>query len=496
MYWDKHFSKLWRKCVLPSIRHPGYDAPRHLVRQLKNHPWRTFNPSEAIIFVIPLMTYGPPANYECKGFGDIFADITESITSTQQFIRSNGTDHIIIDTNFRTPGWWKRHPKSNDAFRHVIHGVYHLQNFASIDRCHVRVPKTTSYGPFNDPPSDEAWNGRQTDYFFVGQSDTRPAYTSRHLFLEAANLSLKRRGGIHSGPYAAPRNDSISEAYETHLSLIAVSSSAKDAVGDLPECTDTDSNYGCRSDPSTEFYYNELSNSRYNLMFRGDDYSSKRIYDSLQTGAINLMISDGVVPEVLAFQCIVPWLDMIYQIPEAVFNNDPIGTLNKFDAKFGKSGFERASVSKTFDRINRHVADVIWDLEDSRVAINALFTAARKCLGYFSDWKCPYEDRSGWEGFRLNPIKGGRQRGKIRNPCFDTYNDLKRQCNGNHPPGPAAVHCHDRGRGRTRWGTPLDNKKKSRRFKCTHVPSLRRKNNFRDEDRRTKRGALFMSAGG
>eukprot|EP01068_Selenidium_serpulae_P018632 Selendium_serpulae@DN6472_c0_g1_i5.p2 len=117
-------------------------------------------------------------------------------------------------------------------------------------------------------------------------------------------------------------------------------------------------------------------------MFRGDDHSSKRIYDALQTGAINLMISDGVVPEVLPFQCVVPWLDMMYQIPEAVFNNDPIGTLNKFDAKFSESGSERASVSKTFDRINRHVADVVWDLEDSRVATNALFTAARKCLGY------------------------------------------------------------------------------------------------------------------
>eukprot|EP01068_Selenidium_serpulae_P010189 Selendium_serpulae@DN5401_c0_g1_i1.p1 len=402
MYWGEEFDLIWTHCVEKAIQHAGHDAPRHLVRQLQDHPWRTYEPEEAVLFVIPVAFYDLPSHYFKCGFGKLIQRIAKNVSESKYFIRNDGRDHIIIDNHFHTTGALKYYDIGY-VFNRTIRTYYkHLgdrpkdNDVNNIQQCVFAVPMTTSYGPKLFPSSQIEWSKRRFDYFFIGQADKRPAYKPRLRLMEEAKK-------------LAENNDYF--PFGTDLSLVAISTSYKGpaqikwCAGNIPECGDPHVNFlGCRHDQNSALFREFIQKSKFCLTIRGDDYSTKRLYDAFHLGLITVAISDALFSSALPFQCLVPWKDLLYQIPENVFEENPLGVLQNLDSRFGKLGRQWNTSLAMLDKVRFYAKDVLWDLEDSRVATNALVTAARKCLGYRPDWKCPHEDREGWDGIIRGPL--------------------------------------------------------------------------------------------
>lgn len=74
-------------------------------RMLEPHPWKTSNPDEADLFVVPI-TLPYAIRYAhgnlCHGYsrGKLFAGAAAVLQNSTHFQRSNGTDHLVLGTHW------------------------------------------------------------------------------------------------------------------------------------------------------------------------------------------------------------------------------------------------------------------------------------------------------------------------------------------------------------------------------------------------------------
>jgi hypothetical protein len=67
-----------------------------------------------------------------------------------------------------------------------------------------------------------------------------------------------------------------------------------------------------------------MAESTYCWVPRGDNPTSRRMFDALAAGCIPVVVSDDIA-RYLPFRWAIEWRSMILQVPEAVFNSDPEG---------------------------------------------------------------------------------------------------------------------------------------------------------------------------
>jgi hypothetical protein len=70
---------------------------------LSNHPWRTFNPDEASIFIVPiLLAFGLRHPQGCQGvpFEGMLAATKAALSNSSYFQRHNGTDHLLVASDW------------------------------------------------------------------------------------------------------------------------------------------------------------------------------------------------------------------------------------------------------------------------------------------------------------------------------------------------------------------------------------------------------------
>jgi len=133
-----------------------------------------------------------------------------------------------------------------------------------------------------------------------------------------------------------------------------------------------------------------LLGSQFSLVLRGDSPTTQKFYDSVQYGAIPVIVSDLIFQVGLPFQCLVPYQLFTVEIPEAEWLVDAAAALTRVDARVSTG--QRARMRRLMHHFRR---DLLWSVNGSRVAENLLLTAAAHKLRHgLTAADCPFGDRS------------------------------------------------------------------------------------------------------
>ena len=182
---------------LPSDHAVHFESEYSAIRQLRDHPWRVFEPEEALIFVVPLML-GTASRGRCRLSHDQIAKkATTLLMNSEYFKRYKGSDHLLINTD-----WKVRDVKSplSLAFKNVIFGIQeHYKNNRKfhVERCDISVPYGGWYDykdsivPAAPPGGYEEFMSKKYNTFFVGRIGKNWAYADRyHGFLHSKDADI------------------------------------------------------------------------------------------------------------------------------------------------------------------------------------------------------------------------------------------------------------------------------------------------------------------
>lgn len=202
MYDSAEWSELIEGCRKSDRSdHPvHFKSEYNAIIQLHDHPWRVYEPEEALLFVIPLML-GTASIGMCRlSYDQIAKKATRLLVNNEYFNRYQGSDHFLLNTDWRVRAI--KGPLSL-AFKNVIFGIQeHYKNHRKfhIERCDVAVPYGGSYvySKDNDKPASSVQSDVYTEFtakkfytFFIGQIGTNWAYSDRyHGFLNINDSNM------------------------------------------------------------------------------------------------------------------------------------------------------------------------------------------------------------------------------------------------------------------------------------------------------------------
>ena len=188
---------------------------------------------------------------------------------------------------------------------------------------------------------------RDVSFYFQGGANNRGTYG--YAFRQAALAQLDGLSGAHVSAFSLPGSPAPCRA--------GVSTN-------------------CRAGRSNPVFRSLMRRARFNLVLRGDSPSSRRLVDGIAAGALSVLVSDELWTVGLPFGCLVPWRRMAFTMAERQFETES-------GAADALRQLDRMSLShlQRMQRVaNRHRRDLIWNLNESRVAENLLLTAALRCL--------------------------------------------------------------------------------------------------------------------
>ena len=413
IYESEKISELWERCYLDKL---NKRSGLIFVEQLRYHRWRTFDPEEAAIFVVPIVTMHHDIleeKYFCEEFQDLIHPIINEINQTKYYQKMLGRDHIMVDT------WWRSTEISftydfRKFFSSIIVGSYGTKKqqkncyyFLNLKKmlkkkfivgvkrtfvdgfvesglyykCMVFVPFNPNFIQIINTPIEQ----REIDFFFLGSVDPWKPYRNKIFskFPELENKVVRLMDvGSHLNITICPFTNSPMESKQKFL-----------------RCK---TNY-------TDLFSDWLENSKISLMIRGHDYHSERLYTTLGYGSINLIFSDYLFETGIPFQCFVPWKEFTLQIKSEKFFKDPQKSLKSIASLTNKQ------LSHIQEKIFRYQKDVLWNHPESRVAENVLKQAVRKCFSLhwleekqlynYKNYNCKYQDDEDKFGGKIDLTK-------------------------------------------------------------------------------------------
>lgn len=341
-----------------------YAGETYFLHQLRGHRWRTRNPEEALLFVVPLYAnaaFQPSMKgLSCNGthYMELFDRTARAVAASPQYARHRGADHLLVSNSWRialrapkqVP--WAPSQRSTDSFRHIFRNaiVGHMETRHAKDagfwRCSVVSPYVANFderaAPHLRPPRE-----RELSYYFQGGANNRGSFG--YALRQAALAQLETLDGAAISAFSLP--------------------------GKPAPCSDA-LRSNCKSARSAAAFRSRIASAKFNLLLRGDSPTSRRLYDGVASGAVPVLVSDLIWALGLPFQCLVPWRDLAVTVAEAAFVSEAgaNGTLSNL------SQLEPAILERMQRLSNAHRRDLIWNLEGSRVAENVLITATHRCL--------------------------------------------------------------------------------------------------------------------
>ena len=339
--------------------------------QMLKHPWRTRDPSEAFLFFVPLL---PSLTMRGLCRPRTYQRIISQLTASPWYKRHNGSDHMLLFMDWKVKSALTREPEAS-IFRNFIMG--RRRNYLTYPtHCTFTVPHTSTTARMTAPcrpdsatghlvcgredaperTFDEYLRRRNHTLFFMGQADDREAYR------------LRREVVKHLGPV---RPEGWPENW-----IVGTQKKPKEGRRD---CT-LGSWEGCHySGHSAGLFTQGLSSSRIQIMTRGEDPSSSRMFDGLDAGTPQLLLSDPYMEDIAPFHCRVPWRKIVHQIPEAEFFPDPERAVSNALETLSRNGNE--GWRSLWEAQRKYRDELLWHTPGSRVGHNVLEEVWRQCTG-------------------------------------------------------------------------------------------------------------------
>lgn len=355
----------------------GHTGEYWAYEQLKNHRWRVYDPNDALLFYIPIFL-GAVLSGDCgiQTPHDLIKKIEKEISDAKQYKLNSGNDHFFIGTSHSVHMWFRT---ENPSFWKNLIWVRYMTGYEE-SFCQVLSPFSTlrEFAPENLSVQMEDEN--VTDYI-----NKRPY----NLFFMGRIWYEHHRGGYHS------RRDMFSSLPGFMSPNILISTTSSADGSELTNCTETIGerefsfvNYltgepavleGCRLGHSSDFYAKASQRAKFHLMIRGDDWASQRLYDSLASGSIPVVLSDGILDKVLPFGCDVDWDNIIIRIPQQQFQSDPHNLLRRLIPDWNTVE-GRNSMSRKLTAIREARKYLMWADPKSLTAETVLYQIVRKCM--------------------------------------------------------------------------------------------------------------------
>eukprot|EP00192_Tetraselmis_astigmatica_P005481 CAMPEP_0117671574 /NCGR_PEP_ID=MMETSP0804-20121206/13409_1 /TAXON_ID=1074897 /ORGANISM="Tetraselmis astigmatica, Strain CCMP880" /LENGTH=528 /DNA_ID=CAMNT_0005480049 /DNA_START=341 /DNA_END=1928 /DNA_ORIENTATION=+ len=352
--------------------------------QLRNHTWRTYDPMEAQIVVVPaflnLLSYNQGF---CGSITKGLDHISNAVLASPRYKVNEGKDFLMLSTGFvphitlfswgGTSRLKFQHTTRNFIYVSRLNGkFYKLRSLQRKGRCVIAAPYTSqtavSWCTGNDRDGlecpdlhqedtfEEFMTKRDYNMFLMGQADNRVAYMSRRL--------------------------AITQAHEVYPPNFMIASSAHPRQVLPPRCTgDPEQWNGCfkfHTGIPSHLYSKFLRRSKLSLMIAGDDPSSSRFYDALTLGAPNVVISEGWYDQSAPFRCRVPYDEISYFLNEADFQAATYSATTKAMKQLYDNNAEL--LRRIWEAQRKYAKDLVWHVPGSRVAGNVLEQAFRSCL--------------------------------------------------------------------------------------------------------------------
>ena len=217
----------------------------------------------------------------------------------------------------------------------------------------------------------QSWTQRPIRSFFVGQASSElPAL-----------IRPNARPHAHAHAHPHVHQADSREAYATRLKLMQTidqlskkGTHSVDVVATtstdqgLPPCDEAcaSSSPGCVACYWSERMYSQyqslMHSSKFGWHIRGDTDSSNRLYDVISSGAVPLIIGEGMRAS-LPFKDL-PWDDMV-----AVARAEEVTTIDGFEHWLAK---EESVAPKRLEALQTHGPAVLWHVDPSDVALRVL----------------------------------------------------------------------------------------------------------------------------
>lgn len=401
-----------------------------LHQQLRDHPWRTMDPSEATLFVVPsifAVPNGPsgfswePLSLVCNmRLEDLVAKATKELLESPWYQRNQGSDHLLVmldwkgrrlifhDEDIRKGGMIELRVYTPDenlfrermatlrSFRHtarnfLIAGRFSSPNAHLNGRPWNRLPSGAKLMaiPYLAPSvidycqADEA-SGRITCVL----PKALEAEESFAAYRRARNTTLFFLGnGCRKEVKSNKGNGRASATSLRPLVIYNISDVRPPSIlADTGKCMTTQPNCsfvgegptaGCKTGPvRAAFVASKLREAMFAIHVRGDDASSSRVYEALAYGAPQLFLAARFYHDVAPFKCNVPYDRAFAMMDEDAFAGDPRGEMEALLSRM-MDGPDATEWEQLWTAQRKAAGDLLWHTPDSRVGHNIIQDALR-----------------------------------------------------------------------------------------------------------------------
>ena len=398
-----------------------------LEQHLSEHPWRTLDPEEADLFVVPSVldlaaaslcttqgvpsTGPPPARVKSRvpfSLSESLGPFMDELAASPYYQRSQGRDHLMVWLHYhvrnifmpRKPGKPVPGLKSSDAsrFRHLVRNFILGQKHARSTVVHsktwdMRMPGTCVFTVPHLAPS--ALDRCQWEESHPQGKEQRPRLhcppdpregvpeSSFEEYLKNRNHTLFFSGNVGRDQEPPLRRAAVKQLAAVHPPNILVAYEGRTKALQLPPCAvsadGTVVPAPCRAAgvAGAGLFRRQMTRSRFSLHIKGDDATSSRVFEAWDTGTLQIFLADRYHADVAAFRCRVPWAEAVKTIPEQEFAKDAEGSVSRAAAELYADG--AAAMRRMWERQREAAPDVLWHLPGSRVGRNVVEDAAR-CL--------------------------------------------------------------------------------------------------------------------
>ena len=329
-------------------------------RDLSNHPWRTRDPEQAELFIVPFNVDDSHVVDRCGGTDhrSRMRLAIQTLTKSPYYRRKYGWDHfwpighhllfpMIIVQEKLIPPDFKGIISNMTIGRYLdfnfVQGkgdLYGIKAGESVYmwrhyhdwRCTITTPIITSGMLWQEDDSFEVWKDRPILVHYRGRGSDCGGFKTH---FSSANLR-QRADALHS---LIPK----STVSQNHSS-------------------------------SQELYYKEIKSSKFCLVFRCDDPQTSRFYDALAAGCIPVIISDGFHLVVAPFIRSINYASFSIAIPETVWMEDPVSAI-----RFAYY-YEESEIRNLYENLLKERPKLLWRHPQTLVATYGLREIQRKCL--------------------------------------------------------------------------------------------------------------------
>ena len=391
--------------------------------KIYSHNWRTDNPEQAEVFIIPTLLGWYCSNYHkgvmnkrifCTG-NDFYnysinpkIPVEKVVDNTVTFLTEdprsqihsrNFKPHVMVASHCAVLQHYDQCLVKHKNMRKLLNQKVTFFTYESSIRRHydrnenqldtftLKTPRFRCIlpVPYVDWPflsyqklenngflSFENWKNRPIDFFFIGKMHKRKTGNGKNNKNQVPPSYMTRKIIFDQFKFELNKTFILAERQVENFS-------------DWPFCDQTSclSTFRCtkckfRDRPNLQLNYKTLGiQSKFSLIIHGDTSSTSRLYDAITNGQIPIFISPNIYFDSLPFANKINWLDLGYFVP--IYSGDVVNVNQIFEMIVGFANLPDYMHKMRFEKLLEHRRDLSWLHPRSAVIENILFDAVKSC---------------------------------------------------------------------------------------------------------------------